>query len=35
MGKASSTVIGDALAGLAVVAITILTMAFFYTLVHK
>jgi hypothetical protein len=34
MGKASSgTIIGDALAGAAVIAIAILTMAFFYKLV--
>jgi hypothetical protein len=35
MGKASSTILGDALAGLVVVAITILTMTFFYVLVNR
>jgi hypothetical protein len=34
MGKASSTFVGDALAGAAVIAVTILTIAFFYRLAH-
>jgi hypothetical protein len=33
MGKASSTIINDALAGVVVIAIAILTIAFFYKLV--
>jgi hypothetical protein len=33
MEKPSSTIVGDALAGAAVIALTILTIAFFYRLV--